>query len=413
VAPVRTEEWEVAVIGAGPAGLRAATELARSGSRVVVLDRESELGGIPRHCNHTGYGMRDLYRFMSGPAYARIIVDKATSAGAMLRANNMVTGWNGGQLEVTSPQGRYALRARAIVLATGARERPRPARLIPGDRSAGIYTTGQLQNLVYVQHREVGTRAVIVGAELVSWSATLTLRHAGCKTVMMTTEYPKADAYTLFSVPGRAVLGVDVATETRVVRVVGRPRVTGVEIEDIPTRTRKMVACDTVIFTGDWIADHELARLAGLEMDAATTGPRVDGSLRTSAPGIFAAGNLVHPVETADCAALSGAHVAAAVADYLSGVVPPRDEVDLVANAPFRWVSPSKLRIGDRSPARGRLLFWCDEYVSAPTVVATQDGREVGRVRLLYPAAPGRMFRVPATMLRGFQPGIPVRFGIA
>ena len=410
---VRTEECEVVIIGGGPAGLRAATELARSGTSVVVLDRESELGGIPRHCHHTGYGMRDLYRFISGPAYARLMVDKAASAGATLRANNMVTGWKNGQLEVTSPQGRHALAARAIVLATGARERPRPARLIPGDRSAGIYTTGQLQNLVYLHDRKVGTRAVIVGAELVSWSAALTLRHAGCATVMLTTEYPKADAYTLFSVPGQMVLGADVATQTRVVRLIGRPRVTGVEIEHIPTRTRKIVECDTVIFTGDWIADHELARMAGLEMDAATTGPRVDGALRTSAPGIFAAGNLVHPVETADCAALAGAHVAAAVAEYLSGVTPPRDEADLVANAPLRWVSPSKLRIGDRQPARGRLLFWCDEYVSAPTVVATQDGREVGRVRLMYPAAPGRMFRVPATMLGQLQPGIAVKFSLA
>jgi thioredoxin reductase len=323
-----------------------------------------------------------------------------------------VTGWQARHLEVTSPQGRYLLDARAIVLATGARERPRPARLIPGDRSVGIYTTGQLQNLVYLHHRKVGARAVIVGAELVSWSAAWTLRHAGCRTAMLTTEYPKADAYSIFSVPGRVFFGAEVATETRIVRVIGRPRVTGVEVEHVPTRQRRIVECDTVVFTGNWIADHELARMAGLEMDTATTGPRVDGALRTSAAGIFAAGNLVHPVETADCAALSGAHVAAAVDDYLSGTAPPAGEVELVARAPLRWVCPSKLRLGDRPPARGKLLFWCDEYVRMPTVVATQDGREVGRVRLAYPAAPGRMFRVPSSMLGAFQPGTAVEFRV-
>jgi len=208
------------------------------------------------------------------------------------------------------------------------------------------------------------------------------------------------------------LFGAEVATRTRVVRVIGRPRVTGVEIEHVPTGDRRIVECDTVVFTGDWIADHELARLAGLDMDAASTGPRVDGALRTSAEGIFAAGNLVHPVDTADCAALSGAHVARTVANYLSGASTPSDAVDLVTTPPLRWVSPSTLRPGDGPPARGKLLFWCDEYIRRPTVVATQKGREVGRVRLVYPAAPGRMFRVPSTMLRGFQPGDAVEFSI-
>jgi thioredoxin reductase len=409
---VRIEHVEVAVIGGGPAGLRAAGELAKMGAAVIVLDRESELGGIPRHCDHAGYGIRDLHRFMSGPAYAETIVGNAARAGAVLRANSAVTGWQDRKLEITSPQARYLLSAKAIVLATGARERPRPARLIPGDRAAGTYTTGLLQNLVHLQHRNVGSRAVIVGAELVSWSAAWTLRHAGCTTVMLTTEYARADAYAIFRLAGRVLFGAEVATSTRVVRVIGRPRVNGVEIEHVPTGDRRIVECDTVVFTGDWIADHELARLAGLDMDAASTGPRVDGALRTSAEGIFAAGNLVHPVDTADCAALSGAHVARAVANYLSGASTPTDAVDLVTTGPLRWVSPSKLRLGDGPPARGKLLFWCDEYIPRPTVVATQKGREVGRARLLYPAAPGRMFRVPSTMLRGFQPNEAVEFSI-
>ena len=93
-----------------------------------------------------------------------------------------------------------------MVLATGARERPRSARLIPGDRPAGVYTTGQLQNLVHLAHRDVGTRAVVVGAELVSYSAVLTLRHAGCATALMTTVHPSPESYAVFNLAGRTPL---------------------------------------------------------------------------------------------------------------------------------------------------------------------------------------------------------------
>ena len=95
-------------------------------------------------------------------------------------------------------------------MATGARERPRPARLIPGERPSGVYTTGHLQNIVHLHHGKVGKRAVVVGAELVSWSAVMTLRHAGCSTVAMTTEYPSPESYAAFNVPGKAVFRVPV-----------------------------------------------------------------------------------------------------------------------------------------------------------------------------------------------------------
>lgn len=409
---MRTEQIETVIVGGGPAGLRAGAELAGRGIQVAVLDREAETGGIPRHSAHPGYGMRDLGRFLSGPAYARTLTHRARAAGAELRTSNAVTGWQGNLLEVTSPQGRYRIDATSIVLATGARERPRPARRIPGDRGAGIYTTGQLQNIVHLHHASVGQRAVIVGAEAVSWSAALTLKESGCATVMLTTTYPSPDSYAAFSFPGRPFFGTRVATSTRVVRVIGKPRVTGVEIENTLTGAREIVECDTVIFTGDWIADHELARLRGLDMDPATTGPRVDGALRTSVPGVFAAGNLLHPVDTADCAALDGAHVAGSVAAFLRGEAIPDASVDLIVEPPFRWIAPSILRRGDALPPRGKLLLWTDEYVRTPMVVARQDGVVIGRKRMPWPAAPGRVFRVPVSLLRGMRPGLPVSVGL-
>ncbi|MEU6717956.1 FAD-dependent oxidoreductase [Nonomuraea sp. NPDC046802] len=438
-----TERVRVAVIGGGPAGLTAAAALAPAvDGDVLVLEREPETGGIPRHSDHPGYGIRDLRRFISGPEYARRLTRSAREAGARLETEAMVTGWAEHPapdaasprapgatspralemtsphalemtaprvLEVTSPRGRRLVQADAVVLATGARERPRPARLIAGDRPDGVYTTGQLQNLVHLHHREVGRRAVVVGAELVSWSAVLTLHEAGCRTVLMTSEYARPEAYTAFRVPGRLAFGVLVRARTRLVAIHGKGRVTSVDIENLDTGTRHRVPCDTVITTGDWIPDHELARAGGLEMDAATLGPRVDTSLATSLPGVFAAGNLLHPVDTADVAALDGRHVASAVLGHLAGEPAPAGGVPLVAEAPLRWVAPQIVRPGGPPPSRGKLLLWSDDFRTLPRVAAVQDGRLLGRTRLPWPAAPGRVFRVPFSLVSCADPaGGPV-----
>lgn len=393
---------DVLVVGAGPAGLSAAREIrTRLGASVVVVDREATAGGIPRHSDHPGYGIRDLRRLMSGPAYARELTDRAVNAGARILTSTMVTEWAGDRsVLVSGPEGRYAITASAVLLATGARERPRTARMVPGDRPAGVLTTGQLQNLVHLHHQWVGSRAVVVGSELVSWSAVVTLREAGCRTVLMTTEEPRLEAYAAFTVPGSVALRFPTARRTRLTRVMGKDRVSGVEIENLVTGQRRVIACDTVVFTGDWIADGELARSAGVVMDAVTQGPVVDTALRTSASGVFAAGNLVHPVDTADVAALDGRHAAAQITGYLTSAGSSHASgVRIVADAPLRWISPGRVRPGDPTPARSRYLAWVDDFITVPRVIVRQGGRTVTARRLPWPAAPGRMFRIPSALL--------------
>lgn len=396
----------VAVIGGGPSGLTAAAALAPIvDGEVLVLEREAHTGGIPRHSDHLGYGIRDLKRFVSGPTYARRLTDTARDAGARLETEAMVTGWAGERtLEVTSPRGRRIVEADAVVLATGARERPRPARLIPGDRPDGIFTTGQLQNLVHVEHAAVGSRAVVVGAELVSWSAVLTLRESGCATVAMVSAQPRPESYAAFRIPGRALMHGPVLTRSRVVSVDGKHRVRSVTVENLDTGVRSVVECDTVVMTGDWIPDHELARTAGLAMDSATRGPLVDASLRTSRPGVFAVGNLVHPVDTADAAALDGRHVAPRVRDWLVGGRAAAAGIRVRACAPLRWVTPQLVAPDGGAAPRGDLLFWVDEYHRAPRLRAVQDGRVIGSKRTAWPAAPGRIYRAPWSLVAGADP---------
>jgi thioredoxin reductase len=290
----------VAIVGGGPAGLSAAIELRRLGvERVTVYEREQRAGGIPRHTNHLGFGGRDLHRMTTGPRYARALIDRAQQAGAELRLGTPVLSLDD-------------LDADAVILATGVRERPRAARLVPGDRPTGIFTTGSVQQLS-MAGRRVGTRAVIVGAEHVSFSAIITLAHTGCRSVAMITHLPRHQSYGVVKLATASWRRVPVLTGVEITEIVGRRRVERVVLSDGRT-----IACDTVVFTGNWIPDNELARRGGLTMNPTIKGPAVDDDFRTSRDRVFAIGNLVHRVAAADRCALDGRAVAAEVVRSLA-----------------------------------------------------------------------------------------------
>jgi thioredoxin reductase len=403
------EAADVAVVGAGPAGLTAATELRRAGAgRVVVLEREAEPGGIPRHARHQGFGVRDLRRAMSGPRYAARIAERATASGAELRTEVQATGWSDdGELELTSPEGRTAMRARAVILATGCRERPRSARLVPGSRPQGVMTTGMLQQLVYLRRERPGRRALVVGAEHVSFSALLTLSHGGARAVAMITELPRHQSLAVIRAGAAVRFRTPLLTRTRLSAIRGRRRVEEVELTDLEAGAIQTLACDLVVFTADWIGDYELAVLGGAALDPATGGPLVDPVLRTSRPGLFAAGNLLHGAETADVAALSGRHVAAGVVGHLDGEPWPSACVPIRCERPLQWISPSAVAAlpagADAAPPRGRFLLRSREALTAPLVELSQDGRDLWRGR---PArlGPGRSARLPFAWTRSVDP---------
>ena len=397
----------VVVIGAGPAGLAAALELRRRGvPDVLVLEREAEPGGIPRHARHQGFGLRDLRRPLSGPRYARRYAELASGAGAELRTETMVTAWSpGGPIELTGPGGRETLEPAAVVLATGCRERPRPARLVPGSRPEGVITTGTLQQLVYLKGLKPGTRALVVGAEHVSFSALLTLAHGGARAVGMVTELPRHQSLALFRAGAALRFRTPLWTRTALRAIHGRGRVEEVELTDLNSGALRRVACDTIVFTADWIPDHELAVMAGLAMDAATRGPVVDAALRTSRPAVFAAGNLLHGAETADVAALGGRHAGAAAAAFVSnGRGWPDARIAIECEPPLRWIAPNAVVPGAGAPPRGRFALRSSEFFSRPRLEIAQGGRILwaGRVARLVP---GRSASLPHAWTEAVDPG--------
>ena len=366
------EQVDVVVVGGGPAGLSVATELRRRGAAtVVVIEREATAGGVPRHTDHVGFGMRDLRRVMSGPRYAAALVKRAERAGVEIRSATTVTDWIGDRtLALASSDGTSAIAARAVVLATGVRERPRSARLVPGDRPAGVYTTAAIQQLAQ-RGIAPGTRAVIVGAEHVSFSAVLTLRHAGCSVAAMVTPLAHHQTYWPLRIATATRHRVKVFTGVDIASIHGRPRVERVELTN-----GRAIQCDTVVFTGDWIPEHELARRAGVTIDASHRGPLVDGAARTDRTGVFAIGNLVHPAETADVCALHGRHAASAVMEWLAVDEWPSRRLRVLTTTPIEWVSPAWIDPLTATP-RDRFVLRVDQFVESRTIRVHQGEREL------------------------------------
>jgi hypothetical protein len=280
------------------------------------------------------------------------------------------------------------------VLATGCRERPRSARLVPGSRPEGVMTTGMLQQLVYLRGDAPGRRAVVVGAEHVSFSALLTLAHGGARAVAMVTEQPHHETFAALRAGAALRFRAPLLTRTRLGAIRGRRRVEAVELTNLDTGEVRELPCDLVVFTADWIPDHELAVLAGVAMDPATRGPAVDPALRTTRPSVFAAGNLLHGAETADVAALSGRHVAAGVLRYLEGEDWPEERVPIRCEAPLGWIAPNEISASSGAPPRGRFLLRAREALAAPRVELAQNGRRLWRGRLRR-LGPGRSAGLP------------------
>ncbi len=360
---------DVAIIGGGPAGIAAALTLkARGVPRVAILEREGVLGGVPRHCGHPPFGVREFGRLLTGPGYAHRLAAAAEAAGVEILLRHSVTALKpGGGLEVATPEGRTTLQALRVLLATGAREAPRSARLVGGDRPLGVLNTGALQAYVHLQGLAPFTHPVVVGTELVGLSALATCRSHGIRPVAVVEAGSRAVARWPLGLFPR-LLGIPVHYNSGIEEIIGHGRVEAVRLRD-----GREIACDGVLLTGRFLPEASLARLSHLAVDARSGGPAVDQYGRCSDDAYFAAGNLLRPIETAGWSFREGAAIAAYIADDLMGGLPAAgEEIALVAGDGVKFVVPQLLsRV---APLRGKLQLRVERPISGQLRVSSEEG---------------------------------------
>lgn len=374
---------DLVIIGGGPAGLAAAIAARESGvEQVLVLEREKELGGILNQCIHNGFGLHTFQEELTGPEYAARYIEKAQALGIPYKLSTTVVDLErqGEGVLVTAvsrQEGLVQIEAKAAVLAMGCRERPRGALNIPGTRPAGIFSAGTAQRLVNMEGYLPGKRVVILGSGDIGLIMARRMTLEGAKVLCVAELMPYSGGLKRNIVQCLNDFDIPLKLSHTVVDIQGKERVTGVTIVQVDEKSRPIPGteehydCDTLLLSVGLIPENELSRQVGVEMAPATNGPKVNESLETSIPGVFACGNVLHVHDLVDYVSEEAVQAGRHAARYiLEGREESGREIPLVPQGAVRYTVPCTL-----SPQR----------MEEETVVRFRVGRNIrkGLVRVL------------------------------
>lgn len=344
---------DVAVIGGGPAGLAAALKASEAGAKVIVLERDSEPGGILQQCIHNGFGLHYFGEELTGPEYAGRFLQKVKAdPNIEVLCDTMVLSFTQQReiLAVSASLGLIEVSAGAVVLAMGCRERTRGALNIAGSRPAGVYTTGCAQRLVNLEGYMPGREVVILGSGDIGLIMARRMTWEGAKVRLVAELMPYSSGLNRNIVQCLEDNGIPLRFNTTVVRVHGRERVEAVTVASVDPATRlpipgtqEVISCDTLMLSVGLLPENELTRSAGVKMDSITSGAVVDETRQTSVPGVYACGNVLHVHDLVDNVSHEAEVAGVAAARFaLSGTVSaPSHQV--LAEGGVRYVVPQVL----------------------------------------------------------------------
>ncbi|MDW7655981.1 MAG: FAD-dependent oxidoreductase [Bacillota bacterium] len=349
---------DVAVIGAGPAGLAAALSAKKTGAeKVLLIERDSSLGGILQQCIHAGFGLSYFKEELTGPEYANRFIAEVTQSGIEIMLNTMVLDVLPNEqavICVSSSQGMTQISIKSAVLAMGCRERTRANIMIPGTRPAGVYTAGSAQRLINRQNAMVGRRVVILGSGDIGMiiARRMTLEGAQVLAVVEIMDY--LAGLTRNRVQCLDDYAIPLKLSHTVTRIMGHQRVEGVYIAQVDTKkkpileTEAYIACDTLLLSVGLIPENELTRSAKIKMSTITNGPVVNQYMQTSAPMIFACGNVVHVNDLVDNVSVESMIAGRNAARYSFGTLPAvQSTVEVQKGQNIRYICPHEVNLFD------------------------------------------------------------------
>ena len=320
------ELYDLIVVGGGPAGLAAALAAYEKGLRkILILERDSELGGILNQCIHNGFGLQYFKEELTGPEYAGRFIEMLGPTNIEVQCNTMV-------LEITQDRhvhcinpefGYRILEAKSIVLAMGCRERTRGAISIPGTRPAGVLTAGAAQRYVNIEGHMVGKRVVILGSGDIGLIMARRMTLEGAKVLACVELMPYSGGLQRNIVQCLNDFNIPLYLSHTITDIRGKERVSGVTIAEVGPDRRPIPGteidfdCDTVLLSVGLIPENELTRTAGINVDPRTNGVIVWENMETSAEGIFASGNVVHVHDLVDFVTGESQKAGRAAAEYV------------------------------------------------------------------------------------------------
>ena len=395
--------YELIVIGGGPAGLAAACAAYENGlRRILIVERDRELGGILNQCIHNGFGLHHFKEELTGPEYAGRFVRQLRDTSVEVKLDTMV-------LDITPEkevhivnreEGYQILKAQSILLAMGCRERTRGAIAIPGERPAGIFTAGAAQRYVNMEGYLVGKRVVILGSGDIGLIMARRMTLEGAKVLACVELMPYSGGLNRNIVQCLQDYRIPLYLSHTIVDIIGRERVEKVVVAKVDEQRRPIPGsemtfeCDTVLLSVGLIPENELTKKANIVLDRRTNGAVVYENMETSLPGVFASGNVVHVHDLVDFVTAESQRAGRAAAKYvLEGGCPATEALEIQNGEGVTYTVPQKIRL-ENVEKTADLFFRVSRILAdSEILVAAQGGEVLCRFKREH-MAPGEMEHV-------------------
>lgn len=391
---------DVAIIGGGPAGLSAAVAAKKEGAeKVVIIERDFNIGGILQQCIHPGFGLTYFKEELTGPEYAGRFGEEALSLGVEVLLNSMVLEVlpeENAVICVSSKNGMTKVSAKSIVLSMGCRERTRANIMIPGTRPSGIYTAGAAQRLVNRQNEMVGRKIVILGSGDIGMIMARRMTLEGAKVAAVIEIMDFLAGLTRNKVQCLDDFNIPLKLSHTITRIVGNERVEGVYVAEVDKdkkpikETEEFIQCDTLLLSVGLIPENELTRKAEIQMNSITNGPAVNQYMQTSVDSIFACGNVVHVNDLVDNVSVESIKAGTYAAKYAMGIFPKTTKVvQAVTGNNVRYLCPQSINVSEEDE-KVKLYFRVLAPDTKVKIRATSNGKVIAEKKALR-INPGEM----------------------
>ncbi len=395
------KERSVLIVGGGPAGLAAAIAAYDAGVRdVLVVERDPRVGGILKQCIHPGFGLHRFGCELTGPEYAERYAAEVEKRGIEVLTGTFVTDITPERVvTLQSREGIEQIKAAAVILAMGCRERPRGALNIPGTRPSGIYTAGTAQRLINVEGYLPGRRVVILGSGDIGLITARRMTLEGAKVLAVCELLPYSGGLARNIEQCLNDFDIPLLLSHTVTKIHGRERLTGVTVSEVDENrrpipgTEQYFECDTLLLSVGLIPENELTEKIGLPLDRRTGGAAVDTDRQTAIPGVFACGNVLHVHDLVDYVSGEAELAGKAAAAYVKGELGGEEELAVTAGDGIRYTVPQRVRRGETA----EIYFRFRDVNRKVEVYAEADGKPLASKKLLR-AAPGEMQKLKVTV---------------